>query len=100
MEWTRQALAYEAIVKVIKPIYMGREETKMRYFMLLSDSAIQSRNPVLLEEALDGAQELAEKLGIRSIVEATAKNREVFHSAMWLKRAGKNIEEMMKEEDQ
>ena len=99
LDWTRQALAFEAMVELAKPIYMGREETKLSYLTLMSMAALKCSNPALLEKALDGAQVLAEKLGLRSIVEATASDREVFHSAWEAKRAGKNIEEMMKEKE-
>ena len=99
LEWKRWAIALEAIVELAKPLYMGREEAKSKFFLLLSYAAIRSNNSVLLERALDGAQELAEKTGLEAFIEDIEIQRPIFQSMLKTKNTANN-EEMNKEDKQ
>ena len=99
LEWKRWAIALEAIVELAKPLYMGREEAKSKFFLLLSYAAIRSNNSVLLERALDGAQELAEKTGLEAFIEDIEIQRPIFQSMLKTQNTANN-EEMNKEDKQ
>ena len=83
-------------MEVAKPLYMGREEAKIQYILLLVNAAIKSSNPALLERALDGAQELAEKTGLELFIEDIEIERPTFQSRLKTKNTANN-EEMRKE---
>ena len=60
-DWTREAIAFGAIVELAKPVYMERPEVKMNSLLLLAEAARESGKQALRDKALDGMKELAEK---------------------------------------
>ena len=69
LDWTRLAHALEAIVEASKSLYMGREEAKMQYYMLFFRAVVKIKNQDLLDKALGGFKELAEKTGFEVLKE-------------------------------
>ena len=80
-DWTREAIAYEPIVELAKTVYMGRPEGKMASLLLFLQYAAKARNVGLLEKAVDGIKELAEKTGLEvfkwSFQEFSSYHREI-----------------------
>jgi len=64
LDWTREALGFEEIVELTKPVYIGRPEGKMAKLLFLLKAAANARKPALLRKAVDGIKELAEKTGL------------------------------------
>jgi len=64
LDWKRKAIAYGAIVELYKPVYMGRLEEKIAALMVLRKAAKESGNLDLVQKAVDGIKELAEKTGL------------------------------------
>ena len=64
LDWTREAIAFGAIVDLAKPVYMGRPEAKMNSLLLLAEAARESGKQALRDKAVDGMKELAEKTGL------------------------------------
>jgi len=64
LDWTREAIAFGAIVELAKPVYMERPEVKMNSLLLLAEAARESGKQALHDKAVDGMKELAEKTGL------------------------------------
>ena len=63
-DWTSEAIAYEPIIELAETVYMGRPEGKMATLLLFLEYASKARKVGLLEKAVDGIKELAEKTGL------------------------------------
>ena len=86
-DWTREALGFEEIVELTKPVYLGRPEGKMAKLLFLLKAAANARKRALFENALDGIKELAEKTGL-----------EVFKRTLqWFSKGNPEVERMMEQ---
>ena len=65
-DWTREAICWGAIVELAKPLYMGRLDLKMSILINIRKAASKARKPALVEKAVDGMKELAEKTGLEA----------------------------------
>ena len=65
-DWTREAKAFEAIVELAKPVYVGRPEGKMAKLLFFLRAAANARKPDLFGKAVNGIRELAEKTGLEA----------------------------------
>ena len=79
LDWKSQANAFNEIVELAKRVYIGREEAKMKTLWLLARASIECNNSALFEKALDGAEELAEKTGLKVIIKEIEEEREMLH---------------------
>ena len=67
-DWRKEAVVVGIMSDLAKPLYMGRETEKMKYFFMLFRAAMKSRDSVLMKKALDDMRELAEKIGLESMM--------------------------------
>ena len=65
-DWKREAIGYGAMIELSKSLYMGRPDLKMKDLQLFRKAASKARKPALMEKALDGVRELAEKTGLEA----------------------------------
>ena len=77
LDWKSQATAFNEINELAKQVYMGREEAKMRTLWLMARAAINCNRPDLFEKAIDGAEELAQKTGLKAIVKEIEEERKM-----------------------
>jgi len=78
LDWTREAITFGAIVELYKPVYIGNPMVKMNNLGVLARAARKSRKEALLEKALDGIKELAEKTGLEVFKHIEKDELEVF----------------------
>ena len=78
LDWTREAVTFGAIVELYKPVYIGNPMVKMNNLGVLARAARKSRKEALLEKALDGIKELAEKTGLEVFKHIGKDGLEVF----------------------
>ena len=63
-DWKREAIFFEMMNDLAKPLYMGRKTEKMKYIFLLFSAARFSDDSILMKKALDEMKELADKTGL------------------------------------
>jgi len=73
LDWRREAITFGAIAELAKTVYMGRPEAKMATLIVFWRAATESGNLDLVQKAVDGIKELAEKTRLEVFGELSIK---------------------------
>ena len=65
-DWRRMAIGDGEVVDLSKSLYMGGPDLKMSILSDFRNTAFKARNPALVEKAVNGMKELAEKTGLEA----------------------------------
>ena len=89
-DWTKEAIAYEPIIELAKAVYMGRPEGKMANLLLFLQYASKARNVGLLEKAVNGIKELAEKTGLE-VFKETFQEFSSYHREILIEQTKRKV---------
>ena len=68
-----KAIAHGAMVELAKPLYMGRPQGKIALMIVFWKAAKESGDLDLVQKAVDGIKELAEKTGFKELYSMVKK---------------------------